>query len=59
MKGSGDGNLSLRGLCWANWGGLIDRDFEIWLNRAQEVECLSLCELCEGNLEEGLPQQGP
>jgi hypothetical protein len=28
-------------------------DFEIWLKGALEVECLSLWELCEGNLEGG------
>ena len=30
-------------------------DYEIWLKRALGVECLSLWELCEGNLEGGLP----
>ena len=33
-------------------------DFEIWLKVALEVECLSLWELCEGNLEGGLPRWG-
>jgi len=28
-------------------------DFEVWLKGALEVECLSLWELCEGNLREG------
>jgi len=34
-------------------------DFEIWLKGALEVECLSLSlwELCEGNMEGGLPCQ--
>jgi len=34
-------------------------DFVIWLKGALEVECLSLWELCEGNLEGGLPCRGP
>jgi hypothetical protein len=36
-------------------------DFEIWLKWALEVESLSLSlwELCEGNLEGGLPCWGP
>ena len=34
-------------------------DFEIWLKGALEVGCLSLWELCEGNLEGGLPCWGP
>jgi len=34
-------------------------DFEIWLKGDLEVECLSLWELCEGNLEGGLPCGGP
>jgi hypothetical protein len=29
-------------------------DFEIWLKGALELECTSLWELCEGNLEGGL-----
>jgi hypothetical protein len=32
--------------------------FEIWLNGALGVECLSLWELCERNLEGGLPFWG-
>jgi hypothetical protein len=28
-------------------------DFQVWLKRALGVECLSLCEHCEGNLEGG------
>ena len=35
------------------------RDFERWLKGALEVERLSLWELCEGNLEGGLPCWGP
>ena len=31
--------------------GSSTRDFEIWLKGALEVWCLSLWELCEGNLE--------
>ena len=34
-------------------------DFQIWLKGALGVECLSLWELCEGNLEGGLPCWGP
>jgi len=34
-------------------------DFERWLTGALEVERLSLWELCEGNLEGGLPSWGP
>jgi len=30
-------------------------DFERWLKGALEVGCFSLWELCEGNLEGGLP----
>jgi len=39
--------------------GSSTRDFEIWLKGALELEYLSLWELCEGNLEGGLPCQGP
>ena len=39
--------------------GLSIGDFEIWLKGALEVWCLSLWELCEGNLEGGLPCWGP
>jgi len=34
-------------------------DFKRWLNRGLEVEHLSLWELCEGNVEGGLPCRGP
>jgi hypothetical protein len=34
-------------------------DFEIWLKGALGVECLSLWELCEGNLQGRLPCWGP
>jgi hypothetical protein len=34
-------------------------DLEIWLKGALVVECLSLWELCEENLEGGLPCWGP
>ena len=34
-------------------------DFEIWLTGALKVERLSLWELCEGNMEGGLPCRGP
>jgi len=39
--------------------GTSTGDFEIWLKGALEVECLTLWELCEGNLEGGLPCWGP
>jgi len=35
------------------------RDSEIRLKGALEMECLSLWELCEGNLERGFPSCGP
>ena len=35
-------------------GGSSTRDFDIWLKGALEVEHLSMCNLCEGNLEGGL-----
>ena len=38
--------------------GSTTGNFEIWLKVALEVECLSLRELCEGNLEGGLPCWG-
>jgi len=39
--------------------GSFNGDFEIWLKGALGVEYLSLWELCEGNLEDGLPCWGP
>ena len=39
--------------------GSATQDFEIWLKGTLEVECISLWELCEGNLEVGLPCWGP
>jgi len=39
--------------------GFSTGDFEIWLKGALEVECLSLWEVCDGNLEAGLPCFGP
>jgi hypothetical protein len=38
--------------------GLSTRDFEIWVQGALGVECPSLWELCEGNLEGGGPLLG-
>jgi len=38
--------------------GSSTRDVEIWLKGALEVECLSLWELCEGNLEGRAPLLG-
>jgi hypothetical protein len=40
-------------------GGSFTRDFERWMKGALEVERLSLRELYEGNLEEGLFYWGP
>jgi len=40
-------------------GGSFTRYFERWMKRALGVKRLSLRELCEGNLEEGLHQWGP
>ena len=39
--------------------GSSTRDFEIWLKGALEMQSLSSWELCEGNLEGGLPCWGP
>jgi len=39
--------------------GSSTRDFERLLKGSLEVECLCLWELCEGNLEGGLPCWGP
>ena len=39
--------------------GSSTEDFEIWLKGNLEVKCLSLWELCEGNLEGGRPWRGP
>ena len=39
--------------------GSSTRDSEIWLKGARGAEWLSLWELCEGNLEGGLPCWGP
>jgi hypothetical protein len=52
--------ISLQGGSVGQTGvGSFTRDLEIWLKGALEVECLSLWELCEGNLEGGLPCWGP
>ena len=43
---------------WASlfWGAQLGKlDFEIRLKGSLEVECVSMWELCEGNLEGGLP----
>jgi len=45
----------LGNLEWATLPGA----FEIRLKGASGVKCLSLWELCEGNLEGGLPCWGP
>jgi len=50
-------------LHWGSVGqhgvGLSTMNFEIRLKGALEVECLTLWELCEGNLKGGFPCQGP
>jgi hypothetical protein len=50
-------------LHWGSVGqngvGSSTGDFERWLKEALEVEHLALWELCEGNLEGGLPSWGP
>jgi len=49
-----------RGPVWGTWRRAhLLGTFEIWLKGALEVWCLSLWELCEGNLEGGLPCWGP
>jgi hypothetical protein len=50
---SGDGNLSLWGLSWATWGGLIYWDFEIWLKGALGMECFSPWGSVKGTWREG------
>jgi len=48
--------ISLRGDSVGQPGvGSASGDFERWLKGALQVERLSLWELCEGNLEGGLP----
>ena len=55
------------GMCISLHGGSVGQpgvgsstgDFEIWLKGALEVQRHSLWELCEGNLEGGLPCWGP
>ena len=52
--------ISLHGVSVGQPGvGSSTRDFERWLKGALEVESLSLWELCEGNLEGGLPCRVP
>jgi hypothetical protein len=46
-------SLSLGALLENLEGGIFTRDFERWLKGAVEVECLSLRQLCERNLEGG------
>ena len=40
-------------------GGSSTGEFEIWLKVALELKCFSVWELCERNLEGGLPCCGP
>jgi hypothetical protein len=57
-ESSGDGHL--HGVSVGQPGvGSSNKDFEMWLREALEVERLSLWKLCEGNLEGGLPCWGP
>ena len=49
-------DISLHGASVGQPGvGSSTGDFEIWLKQALELGCLSPWELCEGNLEGGLP----
>jgi len=57
MKGSLSGWASL--FMGAQLGNLEWTHLQLWLKGALVVECLSLWELCEGNLEGGLPCWGP
>ena len=50
-EGSCDGHLFPWGPQWGTWKGTLTGDFERQMNGALEVGCLSLRELCEGNLE--------
>jgi hypothetical protein len=44
-----------RGPIGENGGGLVTRDFEIWTKKdSGNRASLSLWELCEGNMEEGI-----
>ena len=58
-EGSGDGQLSSGGSVGQPGVGTSTGDFVIWLKGALGVEHLTLWELCEGNLEWGLPWWGP
>ena len=52
--------ISLHGGSFGQPGvGSSTGDFERWLKGALEVGRFSLWELCEGNLEGGLPCRGP
>ena len=58
--GSGDGYSASWGLSWVTWSGLTDRGLWFMVERGSGgVAPLSLWELCEGNLEGGLPCWGP
>lgn len=58
-EGSEDEHLSSWGSAGQPGVGSSTGDFEKWLKGALEVERLPLWELCEGNLEGGLPCWGP
>ena len=55
-EGSGDGHLFPYGARWNTWKGISFMEvFERWLKVTIEVGRLSLWELCERNLDGGLP----
>jgi len=58
-EGSGDRHLFSWGSAGQPGVGSSNGDLERWLKGALEVEHLSLWELCEGNLDGGLPCWGP
>jgi hypothetical protein len=58
-EGSRDRHLSLWGSAGQPRVGSSTGDFERWLKGVLEVVHFSLWELCEGNLEGGLPCWGP
>jgi len=60
MKGgSRDGNLSIWGLCWGSLGWAHLLGLRDMAEGVLGMESLSLWELCEGNLEGGLPPRNP
>jgi len=55
---SEDGHLFSCGFKWTNWSGLILGDFERGFKESLEVECNSLWDHCERNLDGVLPCLG-